>query len=120
MNGSAVAIASGLEAIYWNPAGVYLSETNASALFSYRSYIADMSMSYAAVSGNFGEFGTLGISFRDLSIGDINVTTLDQPDGTGEIISPTYFVLGLTYSKLLSDRVSIGANLNLIMRPGLM
>jgi hypothetical protein len=114
MNGSAVAIASGLEAIYWNPAGVYLSETNASALFSYRSYIADMSMSYAAVSGNFGEFGTLGISFRDLSIGDINVTTLDQPDGTGEIISPTYFVLGLTYSKLLSDRVSIGANLNLI------
>jgi hypothetical protein len=114
MNGSAVAIAKGLEAIYWNPAGVYLSETNASALFSYRSYIADMSMSYAAVSGNFGEFGTLGISFRDLNVGDINVTTLDQPDGTGEIISPTYFVLGLTYSKLLSDRVSIGANFNLI------
>jgi hypothetical protein len=114
MNGSAVAIASGLEAIYWNPAGVYLTETNASAIFSYRSYIADMSMSYAAVSGNFGEFGTLAVSFRDLSIGDINVTTLDQPDGTGEIISPTYFVLGLTYSKLLSDRVSIGASINLI------
>jgi len=114
MNGAAVAIASGLEAIYWNPAGVYHTNTDASALFSYRSYIADMSMSFAAVSGNFGEFGTLGISFRDLSIGDINVTTMDQPDGTGEIISPTYFVLGLTYSKLLSDRVSIGANINLI------
>jgi hypothetical protein len=114
MGGSAVAIASGPEAIFWNPAGVYLTETNASALFSHRSYIADMSMSYAAISGNFGEFGTLGLSFRDLSIGDINVTTMDQPDGTGEIISPTYFVLGLTYSKLLSDRVSIGANINLI------
>src|SRR5690554_5110415 len=114
MNGAAVAIASGLEAIYWNPAGVYHTNTDASALFSYRSYIADMSMSFAAVSGNFGEFGTLGISFRDLSIGDINVTTMDQPDGTGEIISTTYFVLGLTYSKLLSDRVSIGANINLI------
>ena len=114
MNGSAVAMASGLEAIYWNPAGVYLSETNASALFAYRSYIADMSMSYAAVSGNFGEFGTIGISLRNFNVGDINVTTLDQPDGTGEIISPTYFVLGLTYSKLLSERVSIGANINLI------
>lgn len=114
MNGSAVATASGLEAIYWNPAGVYHAQTDASALFSYRSYIADMSMSFAAVSGNFGEFGTLGLSFRDLSVGDINVTTMNQPDGTGEIISPTYFVLGLTYSKLLSDRVSIGATINLI------
>jgi hypothetical protein len=114
MSGSAVSIASGPEAIYWNPAGVYHTATNASALFSYRSYIADMSMSYAAITGNFGDFGTLGVSFRNLNVGDINVTTLDQPDGTGEIISPTYFVLGLTYSKLLSDRVSIGANLNLI------
>ena len=58
--------------------------------------------------------GTIGVAFRDLSIGDINVTTLDQPDGTGEIISPTFFILGLTYSKQLSDRISIGANFNIL------
>lgn len=114
MSGSAVAIASGLEAIYWNPAGVFLTETDASALFSFREYIADMSMSYTAISGNFGDFGTLGLSLRNLSIGDINVTTMDQPDGTGEVVSPTYFVLGITYSRMLSERVSIGANFNLI------
>ncbi len=112
--GAPVATATGLEAIYWNPAGVFLKDEDANALFSYRQYIADMNMSYAAVSGNFGDLGTLAISFRDLNIGDINVTTLDQPDGTGEIISPTYFVLGLTYSRLLSDRVSIGATINLL------
>ncbi len=112
--GAPVATAAGLEAIYWNPAGVFLKDQDANALFSYRQYIADMNMNYAAISGNFGELGTLALSFRDLNIGDINVTTLDQPDGTGEIVSPTYFVLGLTYSRLLSDRVSIGANVNLI------
>jgi hypothetical protein len=114
MGGADVALVSGLEAIYWNPAGLSVGGTDVGAMFSYRQYIADMSMSFAAVSGNFGEFGTLGVSFRDLSIGDINVTTLDAPDGTGEIISPTFFVLGLTYSKTLSDRISIGANVNLI------
>ena len=114
LNGSAVAYASGLEAIYWNPAGVYLNNSNASAIFSFREYIADMNMSYVAVSGNFGDFGTLAVSFRNLNVGDINVTTIQQPDGTGEIISPTYFVLGFTYSRVLSDRISIGANFNFI------
>ncbi len=115
LSGSAVAYATGLEAIYWNPAGVYLGEgENAGALFSFRKYIADMDMSFAAVSGNFGDFGTLAFSFRSLNIGDINVTTMNQPDGTGEVLSPTYFVLGLTYSRLLSDQISIGANFNII------
>ena len=73
-----------------------------------------MSMSFIAVSGRFGELGSIGLSFRNLSVGDINVTTMDQPDGTGEIVNPTYFVIGLTYSKELSDRVSVGTNINLI------
>ncbi len=114
MSGSAVATVTGLEAIYWNPAGVDLTTTDANAMFSYRQYIADMSMNFAAVSGRLGELGSLGLSFRSLNIGDIPVTTMDQPDGTGQIISPSYFILGLTYSKRLTDRISIGANFNVI------
>ncbi len=114
MGGSAVASAVGPEAIFWNPAGVDLSLNDANAIFSYRQYIADMNVSYFAVSGRLGEIGSLALSFRNLSVGNINVTTMDQPDGTGEVFSPTYFVLGLTYSKQLSDRVSIGVNANMI------
>lgn len=112
--GSPIAIATGLEAIYWNPAGVDFSPNTANALFSNRSYLADMNLNFAAISGRIGGLGTVGISFRSLAIGDINVTTMDQPDGTGQIINPNYFVLGLTYSKQLTDRVSIGANFNII------
>ncbi|HSD64599.1 MAG TPA: PorV/PorQ family protein [Ignavibacteriaceae bacterium] len=114
MSGAAIANVSGLEAIYWNPAGVDLSTTDANAMFSYRQYIADMSMNFAAVSGRLGDLGSIGLSFRSLNIGDIPVTTMDQPDGTGQIISPSYFVLGLTYSKQLTDRISIGTNFNII------
>ncbi|MDO8550122.1 MAG: PorV/PorQ family protein [Ignavibacteria bacterium] len=114
MGGADVALVSGLEAIFWNPAGVSISETDANAIFSYRQYIADMSMNFVAISGKFGEFGTIGLSFRSLNIGDINVTTMDQPDGNGQIINPSFFIAGLTYSKQLSDRISIGVNFNLI------
>jgi hypothetical protein len=114
MGGSAIATVSGLEAIYWNPAGVDLSTADANAIFSYRKYIADMSMNFAAVSGRLGDLGSFGLAFRSLNIGDIPVTTMDQPDGTGQIFSPSYFILGLTYSKQLTDRISIGANFNVI------
>jgi hypothetical protein len=114
MSGAAIANVAGLEAIYWNPAGVDLSSTDANAMFSYRQYIADMNMDFAAVSGRLGDLGSIGLSFRSLNIGDIAVTTMDQPDGTGQIISPSYFVLGLTYSKQLTDRIAIGINANII------
>lgn len=114
MAGASISYVKGLESIYWNPAGVDMSLNDANAIFSYRSYIADMSMNFVAASGRLGDVGTFGVSFRSLNIGDINVTTMDQPDGTGQIISPNYFVLGLTYSKQLTDRISVGANFNLI------
>jgi hypothetical protein len=114
LGGADVSSVSGLEALYWNPAGVSYGEENVNAMFSYRQYVADMSMSFAAVSGTFGDLGTLALSFRSLNIGTINVTTMDQPDGNGEIINPNYFILGVTYSKALSDRVYIGVNLNFI------
>ncbi len=114
MSGAPIAVVSGLESIYWNPAGLDWSEYSANAMFSSRSYIADMSMNFAAVSGKFGDVGTFALSFRSLNIGDIHVTTMDQPDGTGQIINPNYFILSLNYAKQLTDRISVGAGFNLI------
>lgn len=112
-NGSALAIASGLEAVYWNPAGVDLAKGSANALFSYRSWLADMKVTYFAVSGKFG-FGSIGAALKVLDVGDIPITTELDPEGTGATFSPTYFVGTLTYSKRLTDRISFGANLNIV------
>lgn len=113
MGGAPVAFATGVEAIYWNPAGLDLTDRSANAIFSYRSFIADISVNYLAVSGKF-DFGTVGLSLRNFAIGDIAVTTEFAPDGTGEIFSPTFFVLGLSYSKQVADRISVGMNVNYI------
>ena len=55
MGGANVSLVSGLEAIYWNPAGLDLSQSDVNAIFSHRQYIADMSMSFVGVSGRFGD-----------------------------------------------------------------
>lgn len=111
MGGSPVALATGVEGIYWNVAGLDREVKSANAMFSHRTYIADIAYNYLAVSGKF-DFGTLALSLRALDIGDIPVTTESTPDGTGEIFSPTYFVIGVSYSKQLTDRISIGLTAN--------
>ncbi len=114
MGGSQIAAVTGLDAVFWNPAGLDFSESNANAMFSYRKYFADMSINNVAVSSKFGDLGSIGFSFSSFNIGDINVTTINQPDGTGQIVNPTYFILGLTYSNKITDRIAIGVNFKLV------
>ena len=109
--GSFLANVSGLESIYYNPAGLDVTQRT-EAMFSYVSYLADINVSYFAVGTSLGDFGSIGIDLKTLDFGDIPVTTVQFPDGDGTTYSPTYLTLGFTYSKVLTDRISIAANFN--------
>ena len=114
VGGASLATTGGVEAIYWNPAGLSRMNNSSEVMFSHMNYIADIGVEYFAVGTTFEGFGTVGFSLKSISIGDIAVTTEDNPDGTGELFSPTYLTIGLTYSRLLTDRVSVGLTTNLI------
>ncbi len=114
MGGSTVASSYGIEAVYYNPAGVAWSKKQSEAIFSHMNYIADIGVDYVGVSSNFGGFGTLAITIKSLSIGDIAITTENNPDGTGETFSPRYSNVGLTYSSTFTDRISVGMTVNII------
>ncbi len=114
MGGSTVATTSGLDALFWNPAGLTRASNTANANFSHMTYIADIGVEYGAVSATFEGFGTLALNMKALSVGDIPVTTTQNPDGTGETFSPQFFVAGLTYARQLSDRIAVGFTSNLI------
>ncbi|HKB84811.1 MAG TPA: PorV/PorQ family protein [Ignavibacteriaceae bacterium] len=113
-SGSYVSGISGVDAIYYNPAGLSATQNSTEALFTYMNYIADIGVSYAAVGVNFEGFGALGFSIKSLDFGDIPVTTTENPYGTGATFSPTYVTLGLTYSNTLTDRIRVGVNINLV------
>jgi opacity protein-like surface antigen len=112
-SGAFLSSISGLESIYYNPAG--LSQTQGSeAMFSYMSYIADINISYFAIGTSLGDFGSFAFSVKTFDFGDIPVTTFDAPDGDGTTYSPAFLTAGLTYSKVITDRVGIGINAKII------
>lgn len=113
MAGANIANVSNTEAIYWNPAGL-AKLTNAEASFSYMTYFADMSVSYVTAGFHAGRIGNFGLTLQSMDVGEIDVTTIESPEGTGDIIKPDFLTLNATYAKLLTDRIMFGTNAKLI------
>ena len=111
---SNVASVKGAEALFGNPAGLALAESGTEVLFSSAKYIADMNVNYIALSQQMGGMGHVGLSVKVLSVGDIIRTTETAPDGTGDVFTPTFTTIGLSYAKSLTDRASFGGTVRLI------
>ncbi|MDD3807543.1 MAG: PorV/PorQ family protein [Candidatus Marinimicrobia bacterium] len=114
MGGADIAGVHGVEAGYWNPAGLAHINNRGEALFSYQKWIGDINTFYAGVVVQLGQLGSLGLNLNSLDFGEINVTTTDAPDGTGETYTPQYLTLGLTYSRQMTDRINFGASFKFI------
>ena len=114
LGGSAIVNSSGLEALYYNPANVSRATNTTNAMFSHMNYIADIGVEYGAISTNIEGLGTIALSIKSLSIDDIEITTEDNPDGIGATFKPGFTTIGLTYSRMLSDRIAVGITTNLI------
>jgi opacity protein-like surface antigen len=111
--GAFISNLTGLESIYYNPAGLDRSG-GAEAIFSYMNYVADVKISYFGAGTRLGDLGSIGLTFKSMDFGDIPITTAQFPDGDGRTYSPSFIIFGLTYSKVITDRISIGTNFKLI------
>lgn len=113
LGGSMVACVGGVDAVYWNPAGIASSKQSVEAMFSHMTYIADIGLTNLAVATKLG-FGSLAFSFQSINFGDIAQTSEDSPEGTGITFSPTYFTLGASFSRAMTDRIYIGVTAKMV------
>ena len=111
--GGAAATATGMDATFWNPAGLAMSENSIDAIFSNRQYFADIENNFFGVATDIGDY-KMGVNVRTFYIGDINETTVFYPDGTGQVFTPNFSIIGATFARKLSDNTSVGLNTNLI------
>ncbi len=107
MGGAFVGLANDASALYWNVAGITNLERY-EAILVHLDWIADTKLDYAGLVIPLGDFGNFGFSLTSLSMEDMKVTTVDQPDGTGEYFSSSNLAIGLSYAKKLTDRFSVG------------
>ncbi|MBZ0199981.1 MAG: PorV/PorQ family protein [Ignavibacteriaceae bacterium] len=109
MGGAYTALADDINAMYWNPAGLAKMYSR-EAYFNHVDWISDVNLDYAGFGMNINEFGTVGAFVSIMSMGDMKVRTLQQPEGTGEMFSAGAVVIGLSYAKLLTEEFAIGFN----------
>lgn len=113
MGGAFVATANDVTSLYWNPAGA--SRIGSSeAMFTHMSWFADINYNWAGSLLSLDNMGVVGLSIGYLNYGDIEVTTLREPDGTGEFFAPHDMYIALTYAYNLTDRFSVGANVKYV------
>jgi hypothetical protein len=113
MGDAYVSLASDVSAAYWNPAGLARMEKS-EAMFMTQPWIVDMNTSFGAVGIVVPGFGTIGASIILMDYGDMDVTTMDQQEGTGERFSSKDMALSVSYARNLAEWFSFGASGKLI------
>lgn len=109
MGGAFTAIANDVSSIYWNPSGTSNVVSN-EVFFNHTELYLNVAHDYAAISTNMNEFGSVGAFVSILSMDDMKVRTIENPEGTGELFTYNTVVIGLNYSKYLTENFSIGFN----------
>ncbi len=113
MGGAVLSTVTGVESMYWNPAGLGSLE-GTEVMFTHLPYFAGIDVNYFGLASYVEGFGTIGFGAKVVQIGDIKETTEEFPDGTGRIFSPTLSVLNVSYAKVLNANVQFGFNAKFI------
>lgn len=113
MGSASMAFTSDAGAIFRNPAGL-VNIAHSSFVANYAPWFADIKLYGAAFARNFGQYGVFGIHFIYLNSGDMEETTVDQQQGTGNTFRSYDLALGLSYARRLTDKFAIGGNVRWI------
>ena len=116
--GANVAGVRGLEGIFSNVAGLAFTEKT-ELIFSQTQWLkygdeAVSNISAFGFSQKVGESGVLGFSVMSMDFGDIEITTVDLPDGGIGTYSPSFMNISLSYAKIFSNSIYGGMTVKMI------
>lgn len=105
----------GLEAVYGNVAGTAFT-TKTDVIFSHTQWLKGSAININAfgLTQKLGESSVLGLAIMAMDFGDIQVTTVDNPDGGLGNFSPRFMNINLSYAKIFSHSIYGGINLKVI------
>ncbi len=109
MGSAFVAIADDASAMYWNVAGIARLE-NRNFMVDHTQWFAGLNYNYLAGTMSLGSFGTLGLSFIASDYGEMDVTSIIEPEGTGETFAVSDVAFSVAWAINLTDNFSIGFN----------
>ncbi|MBN1895345.1 PorV/PorQ family protein [bacterium] len=112
MGGASAAVGGDASGLYYNPGS--LSRSASSQFYaSYSDWLVDTRFTWMGAVIRLGE-SAFGLSLTQLDYGEEDVTTVLQPDGTGEKWGARDMAVALTYAHNLTDRFSLGGSVKMI------
>jgi len=107
--------AQGLEAQFLNVAGTAFTKKT-EVLFSHTNYLqgSGITLNAFGITQKMGESGVLGLSIMSMAFGEVDITTVDQPEPSLGTYSPQYINLGISYAKAFSNSIYGGLTLRII------
>ncbi|MDI6839758.1 MAG: PorV/PorQ family protein [bacterium] len=107
LGGAYSAFAEGVDAVYWNPAGIAKINRTSASFAHVNLFAGELSEENIGVVIPIKD-GVIGISAIALLSGRIEITTVEDQDGTGDYYSANDFALGISYSRMMTDKFSAG------------
>lgn len=113
MGGAFSAVANDATTSFWNPSG--LSRLNRSEFtVTTAEWLVGSRINWIGLAFKFDDDNAVGVSINQLDYGEEEITTPDQPNGTGQKWSADDLAVSLSYSRNLTDRFSIGGTVKYI------
>jgi len=109
MGEASVAIANDVYSMYWNPAGLVGIE-NSAVSFTNVDYLLDIKLNYIGFAKYFEDIGVFGASATILSMDDMEITTFEQQDGTGQYYNASSYAVNVSFARQLTARFAFGAS----------
>ncbi len=113
MGGAFVAEGNDIGSLYWNP-GAFVQADRTEFAFSNTEWLAGTKFRWFGFMLNLDNTNAFGISLTQLDYGEEEVTTVQVPDGTGQLWAANDLAVAVSYSCRLTDRFSIGGSAKFI------
>ena len=113
MGDAYVSIAEDISAAYWNPAGLAFMRNN-EASFMTQPWLVDAQITFAGVGIPIRNVGTLAFSIIQMSYGDMEVNTLSQQEGTGELFDANEFAATMSYGRAIAQWFAFGVSVKYV------
>lgn len=105
---AAVATVNDGYALYWNPGALgWLQDSHLE--FTNIQWVEGVNLNYVSYAKPT-DFGSLAASVTAMTSGNIEVTTVDRPDGTGDFYSTSSYAITLGYAKRMTDFFAVGVS----------
>lgn len=108
------AVTNDVTSLYWNPAGIAVPKKS-EFFFSDVEWFLDIRNNFLGyIMPLKGQNSSIGASITALTMGEEEITTIEEPEGTGCYWSANSIAIGLSYARWFTNEFSFGVSVKFI------